>query len=141
MNSLVSKIILSCNSKKEKLNILVSPFVLETEKEICKTGHNFYRINNQEDNNLEGLPENLFILPKEVLPLAFDYDLFIARDGTLSDDMLGQIVNAIQTPVIIITDRTDEHNNNPNLILSDLYDHTKEDFVKQWTKLLENFTR
>jgi hypothetical protein len=47
MNNELSDIILKANSDESKLNILMFPHDWEMEKELAKTGHNFYSFKTQ----------------------------------------------------------------------------------------------
>ena len=136
MSRLVSKIIKQCNNNTKKMNILIHEFDIETELEISKTGHNFYRINIS-GNDENKFTENFFILPKQQVLFCIDYDMLIVKNGHFTKEFLNDIMRQLQIPLLIIDK---EHNiNNDNYAFTNLDDKSLDGFVDKWNKLLHDF--
>ena len=136
MSKLVSKILKQCNADTEKLNILIHEFDIETELEISKTGHNFYRVNvlgNDEDR----YTENFFILPKQQILFCIDYDMLIIKNGHATQEFLNDIGRQLQLPLLIIDE--ERSMNGDTFALTNLGDKNVDGFIDKWNKLLQEF--
>lgn len=136
MSKIVSKILKQCNSDTKKLNILIHEFDIETELEISKTGHNFYRVNilgNDEDR----YTENFFILPKQQILFCIDYDMLIIKNGHANQEFLNDIGRQLQLPLLIIDEERSMKSD--VFALTNLSDKNEDGFVDKWNKLLQEF--
>ena len=137
MSKLVSKIIDKCNvAKREKLNILIHEFDIETELKISETGHNFYRINIS-DKDTDRYTDNFFILPKDEILFCFDYDLILFKNGTISEQTLNDLNQQLQVPIIVIDDNDSFIKD--NFEVTNVSDPKSENFVQQWTNILKRY--
>jgi hypothetical protein len=137
MSKLVSSILDRCNnSEKRKLNILIYEFDISTEIAISKTGHNIYRIN-LSDTQFDNLPENFVILPHQQVLYCFDYDLIIFKNGTMNREFLDGIQQQLRLPCLIIDENINEMRE--GVAFTTKSDANSDDFVDEWTKLLDKF--
>jgi hypothetical protein len=137
MSRIVSKILDKCNSEVKPLNILIHAFDIETEIEISKTGHNFYRVI-KEEGRVEDLPENFFILPPQQILFCFDYDMILFKNKTVDNGFVSEISQALKVPILIIDEKA-TNDMNESYAVTNMSNSKEKDFVENWKKLLDEF--
>tara|TARA_E500000305_G_C3997085_1_gene225164 strand:- start:473 stop:910 length:438 start_codon:yes stop_codon:yes gene_type:complete len=137
MSKIVFDVISKCNAVEKPMNILIHEFDIDTELEISKTGHNFYRLNMSGEDE-DRFTENFFILPKQEVLFCFDYDLFIFKSGTIQQDLLQSIQQRFNLPLLVIDEACkDKELIQQNVIVTNIVNKDDENFVNDWTKLLD----
>lgn len=94
----------SFNPTKEKYNILTFDTHERYQTQLCKTGHNFYsfRYNNckEWDTKYAPIPNNYFIMPKNSLINALDFDFVLSQSKFGQFQIAQQIKNVLNVPLI-----------------------------------------
>ena len=139
MNNELSDIILKANSDESKLNILVFPHDWEMEKELAKTGHNFYRLQLQEGDVPKDLPENYCIMPYSQVVTLFHYDIAMVRSNSVSQEIFNEIMNAVRRPFIVIDQDNPQSTISKHSGTYNNVDYKQDDFVENWGKFIKDF--
>lgn len=141
MSKVVSKIIDKCNNSGDaKLNILLHEFDIETELAISKTGHNFFRVQLQPDENIVSKTAeypNFFVLPVGQVPFYIEYDMIVAKNGSFSEKFLQDMHHTLQLPFLIIDPEREEFDQ--NMAFTNKQDKNSDSFIEDWKELLEKF--
>lgn len=103
-NSVKSIIDLANTAKKTKYRILTIPTHERYETQLCKTGHEFFALNidNQKKWNVDqcAVPENYHILPKNELASYFNYDFILSQSKFGQFQIFQQVNQSLGLPII-----------------------------------------
>lgn len=139
MNNELSDIILKANSSETKLNILVFPQDWAMEKEMAKTGHNFYRLQLKEGDVPNDLPENYCVMPFSQVVTIFHYDVAIVRNNTVEQEAFNQIMSTVRKPFIIIDENNPQNTIAKNTGTYNNVNYNEDNFVENWNKFIQDF--
>lgn len=89
---------------KDKYNIITFPTHERFESDLCKTGHDFYAFVGEDmktwDSSYAQVPNNYYILPKNSIIQAIDYDFILANSKFGHLQIARNIASAWKLPII-----------------------------------------
>lgn len=104
MSNQVASIINKCLHKKDKYDILSFDTHERYQTQLCKTGHNFYSFRyegcKEWDKGYAETPDNLYVLPKNSLPSAVDFDFIISQSKFGQFQVSQQINQQTNIPLV-----------------------------------------
>lgn len=104
MNNQIISILNKSFGAKEKYNILTFDTHERYQTQLCKTGHNFYsfRYENCKEWNTDysEVPENHYILPKNSIISAIDFDFILSQSKFGQFQASHQINRSLRVPIV-----------------------------------------
>lgn len=127
---------------KEPIKIITIPSTEAFEVELCKTLAEVYVINNGRTWNTEyERPENHFLLSENQVNMEVQYDLFIVPSLSVPPQVVSQVMQRLQVPMVVVNDREDEASVKEREGMAKNIPPSSPEFVSYWSDIINKLTR
>ena len=141
-NDRVDEIITCCNrERKEVYNILLFPINIKTEKKLCSTGHNFYRVSNDNSDKWESshgdIPENYYQFSPNTIDTSIEFDVCVIGKTNLDDKTVQNIINIARCPILVMDEIIDRESNGDTKGILFAENVEENNFLEYWKELFK----